>query len=759
MKNIKNKNNIINKKTNNNLIKNKNENKLINKKTNNDLIKNKNENKLINKKTKSDLIKNKNENKLINKKTNNNLIKNKNKLINKKSDNNLIKNKNKLINKKSDNNLIKNKNENKLINKKTDNNLIKNKNENKLINKKTNNILIKKILNNYKILTIKNKIKILNKNFLKIKKIKNNIIEGEFLEKDFFSPSYINFNNPKFLEIDDYFYSGLIIVNYFRENRDLILKTLLETNINMNISIFYEKCETQKILKELTYNIGNVGYELKKSNDNRQDIDIAESSYNDAKYIRKEIQLNNEELYYLYIYINLFSNDKKELFYNIDKIEGILQSRGMQTKRANFREEQLFLSCLPLLENNRDLKTVGKRNILTSGLVCTYPFMSSSIFDDEGIYIGNNMYNNSIVLIDRYNTEKYKNANMCIFGTSGAGKSYYTKAIILRNVLLGIDQYVIDPEREYANLANNLNGTIIKLGTTSENFINVFDIRKESIEENEHGYLATKIGKLIGFFNLIFGELNEEEKAVLEEKIIEVYKLKGINFNDNSLYKNNNFKTTKDMPILEDFYNILTEEKNKKFKIKLIPFIKGSLKFFNNYTNIELNNKLIVADVYELGEDNMKYGMYLFVELFWDKIKVNRNIKKAIYLDEIWRLIGVTSNKDVAKFIYKIFKTIRKYGGSSVAITQDISDLFSLDDGAYGKSILNNSSIKTFFSLEEENIKLLSQYSNISEKEKMEIKSLRRGECLTFVGDEHILINVEVSDYEKHLIENKKIFN
>ena len=743
MKNIKNKNNIINKKTNNNLIKNKNENKLINKKTNNNLIRNKNENKLINKKTNNNLIKNKNENKLINKKTNNNLIKNKNKLINKKSDNNLIKNKN----------------ENKLINKKTDNNLIKNKNENKLINKKTNNILIKKILNNYKILTIKNKIKILNKNFLKIKKIKNNIIEGEFLEKDFFSPSYINFNNPKFLEIDDYFYSGLIIVNYFRENRDLILKTLLETNINMNISIFYEKCETQKILKELTYNIGNVGYELKKSNDNRQDIDIAESSYNDAKYIRKEIQLNNEELYYLYIYINLFSNDKKELFYNIDKIEGILQSRGMQTKRANFREEQLFLSCLPLLENNRDLKTVGKRNILTSGLVCTYPFMSSSIFDDEGIYIGNNMYNNSIVLIDRYNTEKYKNANMCIFGTSGAGKSYYTKAIILRNVLLGIDQYVIDPEREYANLANNLNGTIIKLGTTSENFINVFDIRKESIEENEHGYLATKIGKLIGFFNLIFGELNEEEKAVLEEKIIEVYKLKGINFNDNSLYKNNNFKTTKDMPILEDFYNILTEEKNKKFKIKLIPFIKGSLKFFNNYTNIELNNKLIVADVYELGEDNMKYGMYLFVELFWDKIKVNRNIKKAIYLDEIWRLIGVTSNKDVAKFIYKIFKTIRKYGGSSVAITQDISDLFSLDDGAYGKSILNNSSIKTFFSLEEENIKLLSQYSNISEKEKMEIKSLRRGECLTFVGDEHILINVEVSDYEKHLIENKKIFN
>ena len=209
------------------------------------------------------------------------------------------------------------------------------------------------------------------------------------------------------------------------------------------------------------------------------------------------------------------------------------------------------------------------------------------------------------------------------------------------------------------------------------------------------------------------------------------------------------------MPILEDLYNNLNDEKTKKFKIKLIPFIKGSLKFFNNYTNIELNKKLIIADVYELGEENMKYGMYLFTELFWDKIKINRKIKKAIYLDEIWRLIGVTSNKEVAKFIYKIFKTIRKYGGSSVAITQDISDLFSLENGTYGKSILNNSSIKTFFSLEEENIKVLSQYSNLSEKEKIEIKSLRRGECLTFVGDEHILINIEASDFEKEIIEEK----
>ena len=149
----------------------------------------------------------------------------------------------------------------------------------------------------------------------------------------------------------------------------------------------------------------------------------------------------------------------------------------------------------------------------------------------------------------------------------------------------------------------------------------------------------------------------------------------------------------------------------------------------------------------------LEEGRELFKRVF---AKVSQwNSKKAIYLDEIWRLIGVTSTKDVAKFIYKIFKTIRKYGGSSVAITQDISDLFSLENGAYGKSILNNSSLKTFFSLEEENINLLSKYSNISEKEKIEIKSLRRGECLMFIGNEHILLNIEANNFEKNIIENK----
>ena len=233
-------------------------------------------------------------------------------------------------------------------------------------------------------------------------------------------------------------------------------------------------------------------------------------------------------------------------------------------------------------------------------------------------YIGTNIYNNSLIFIDRFNANKYKNANMCVFGTSGAGKSFFTKLLVLRYSFFSIEQFIIDPDREYTKICKQLQGTLIKIGPNSETYINILEIREEGVEEGK-GYLATKISKLVGFFKLIFGELNEEEKALLEEKLIQVYEEKNISFDDKSLYKETNekinikpvFKESNDMPILEDLFRVLGEdEKTKKMQIKLIPFVKGSLKFFNQYTNIKLDNSLIVADIYDLGEENLKYGMY-----------------------------------------------------------------------------------------------------------------------------------------------------
>ena len=584
-------------------------------------------------------------------------------------------------------------------------------------------------------------------------------MEGVLEEKEKFYPGYINLKNPKYLEKDGKFYCGLFVIDYPHEIKGLILNKLIKYNKNIRISLFLEKQDFYNTIKSLTYFIGNTSVELDDGNKNREDIDLIAFSNNDAKYIRKEMQINNEEMYYLYLFILVSGNTINELEKCIKEIEEINVSLGLDSKRAYFRQDEIFKMTFPYNYQNEIIKKQVRRNILTEGIKSTYPFITTRIFDDGGILIGKSVEDNSLIVVDKFKKEKYKNSNIAIFGTSGAGKSFFTKLMIIRSFIFDIEQLIIDPEREYEELCKNLDGEYIKLGPKSVNYINIFDIKEEDLEDEI--FFENIIEKVKSFLLLILGKEFENDMYLIEELIIKTYEKKGINSNKESMYKQSNvnsnmkiLKDEKDMPILEDLYNIVrTEEKYNKFEKYLFQYVKGSMKFFNNYTNINLDNKLIVADIYDLGEDNLIYGMYLCIQIFWSKIQKNRKQKKVIYIDEIWRLIGMNSNRYVASFVYKIFKTIRKYKGSAVAITQDISDLFLLEEGKYGKCIINNTSFKFIFSLEEENIKILSESMDLNESEKIKIKSLRKGENLAFIEQDHLLVNVISSDYEKEMIE------
>ena len=580
-------------------------------------------------------------------------------------------------------------------------------------------------------------------------------MKGALKEKDKLSPGYISLKNPKYIEIDGKFYSGLFVVDYPREFNYLILTNILKFNRNIKITYFFEKQDFYNTIKLLTYHIGNTSVDLSDGNKNREDIDLIAFSNNDAKYIRREMQINNEEMYYLYTYILVCGKSVNELECSLKEIEELCITNGLDVKRSYFRQEEIFKSLMPFNTQNEIIKKQVRRNILTNGIKSTYPFITSRIVDEKGILIGKSTEDNSLIIVDKFKKDKYKNSNIAIFGTSGAGKSYFTKTMIIRSFIFDIEQLIIDPEREYENICKNLNGEYIKFGPKSKNYINIFDIREEDLEEEV--FFENVIEKVKSFLLLILGKDFEKDIYLIEELIIKTYEKKGINENKESMYKENGLKikNEKDMPILEDLYEIVKiQEKYNKFEKYLFPYVKGSMKFFNNYTNINLDNKLIVADIYDLGEDNLIYGMYLCVQIFWTKIQKNRKQKKCIYIDKIWRLIGMNSNKYVASFVYKIFKTIRKYSGSAVAITQDISDLFLLEEGKYGKCIINNTSFKFIFSLEEENIKILEKNMDLNENEKIKIKSLRKGENLAIIEKDHVLLNIISSDFEKEMIDS-----
>lgn len=408
---------------------------------------------------------------------------------------------------------------------------------------------------------------------------------------------------------------------------------------------------------------------------------------------------------------------------------------GLRSIKGHFREEDLFFATSPIMKNPYILKVAAKRNILTTAGGATYPFISNNLMDKNGILIGINKENLLPIFIDSFNREKYRNGNICIFGMSGSGKSFFAKLLIIRNRIFGKKQYIIDSEGEYKNLCEKMEGEYIKIGIKSKSYINIFDIRSE--QRNDKKIILSKINKLIIFFELIFENITIDEKAILEEELLILYK---------------NIEN----PKMEDFYKLLKHKKEtEKFSDKLIPFVFGRMSFFNNYTNINLENKLIIADISDLEEENIKYGMFIFIDLFWDLIKQNKNEEKIIYLEEIWRLIGITSNKFVAEFVYKIFKTIRKYNGSCVAITQEIADMFSLEKGKYGNSIINNSCIKIIFYMEEQEIKELNKCVNIKEKNEEKIRELKKGEGIIVIEKDQFIVEFKASEEEREIIENE----
>lgn len=190
--------------------------------------------------------------------------------------------------------------------------------------------------------------------------------------------------------------------------------------------------------------------------------------------------------------------------------------------------------------------------------------------------------------------------------------------------------------------------------------------------------------------------MNHEERQLLDETLIRTYALKGITHENDSLIDPDNPGKYREMPILEDVYNLLIESpETKRMGNILNRLVHGSAKTFNQQTNVDLSNPYTVLDISELTGDLLTVGMFVALDFVWDKAKEDRTKEKAIFLDEVWQLIGSSSNSMAAEFVLEVFKIIRGYGGSAVCATQDLSDFFSLDGGKYGKGIINNAKTKS----------------------------------------------------------------
>lgn len=583
---------------------------------------------------------------------------------------------------------------------------------------------------------------------------------------EFVAPENLDFKHSNYVKINGMYHAYLMVPSTGYKNRVVPgwLSLLVNAGEGIDVDLYLHKQPKDKIQQRLGQQIRINRSKIKDASDTNTDYDDLDSAIRSGYFLKQGLS-NNEDFYYMNLLITITASNLEELQWRIQEMKKLLISQDMDLRSCYFLQEQAFLSTLPLANLDKKLFQLSKRNVLTTGAASCYPFVSYSICDDNGILFGVNKHNNSLVIADIFDSKQYKNSNICILGCSGAGKTFTMQTMALRMRRKGIQVFIIAPLKghEFYRAARNVGGEFIQISPASKNCINIMEIRKidNSVSELLDGptldasALAAKIQKLHIFFSLLIPDMSHEEKQLLDEALIKTYARKGITHKNESLIDPQHPDRYKKMPILEDVYNVLMEsEDTKRLAHILNRLVHGSASSFNQQTNVDLTNKYTVLDISELtgSSDLLTVGMFVALDYVWDKAKENRTAEKAIFVDEVWQLIGASSNRLAAEFVLEIAKIIRAYSGAGIFATQDLNDFFALDDGKYGKGIINNCKTKIVLNMEDEEAQRVKQILHLSETEVMNITHFQRGNGLISTNNNNITVEFKASNLEKELI-------
>ena len=587
--------------------------------------------------------------------------------------------------------------------------------------------------------------------------------------RHFIAPRGLDLSHYNYIVMDGRYYCFLYIKGngYPSTVRRGWMSSLINAGEGIDIDVHLSRENRSKTIDKVAQRIRLNRTKLKGMQDTSTDYEELTNSIQAGYYIKNGIANHNEDLFYMSVFVTISAKTYDELLWRKQQMTDMLKSMDMYLSDCRFQQEDALRSVMPFLQISPKLQKKTQRNVLTSGAASTYMFTSFEMSDDSGVLLGVNRHNNSLCIVDLFNTKINKNANLTMCGTSGTGKTFTLQLLALRMRMRGIQCYIIAPIKghEFKRACSKIGGEFIKIAPGSPHCINVMEIRHtispemELIDEVDYNdmdsMLARKIQQLMIFFSLLIPDMTNEEEQMLDEALIKTYNEFGITHDNNSLYADATCfpPKLKKMPILVDLHKHLLENPmTTRIAAIVSRFVTGSAQSFNRQTNVDLTNKYIVLDLSELKGKLLPVGMMIALDYVWDNIKADRVKKKAIMIDEIWQLIGASSNKLAAEFCLEIFKVIRGYGGAAIAATQDLSDFFSLDDGKYGRAIINNSKNKIILNLEQDEAQYVKDVLKLTRTEVRSITQFERGEALIHSNNNKVPVVIKASVEEKEMI-------
>lgn len=585
--------------------------------------------------------------------------------------------------------------------------------------------------------------------------------DGRLNVRDLLACGEADTRDKGYLLIDGVYHTYLYITGYGYPTQTIPawLSPLVELGEGISLSFYLDRKRKEQILPKVSKTTMINRTRMRDVGDTRTDYESLDDAIQSGYYIKDSINRNNQDFYYMHTLIEVTADDEQTLKERIKRVENLCRSMDWIVRRADYKHEQCYRSMLPLASLDPEIEKKSRRNVLTNGAAAAFPFQSYELCDSNGILLGINLHNDSLLLVDFYDTQRYSNGNLAIFGATGAGKTFTILLCAMRLRMCGVKVFIITPEKgfEYRDACEAMGGQFFRISPGSDDQINLMEITRTTLDIDSEmadnvarndSVLLDKVQDIHTYLALRYPGMTPEEDYQLNIALLECYDSFGITRDNHSLLgADGKFKPMPDFKHLHPFllkYPIL---KNVALVVQeLVEFGMGG------QTNINVHSDFIVLDTSGAKKKDISSCTFIATSFIRDQNNRNRVRKTAVIGDELWKIAGEEGNEQAADFVIEVVKTIRGYGGIFISATQNTIDYFALREGKFGDSLLNNSRLKLLLQMEEAEARTLQGKLGLSDEETLQIIRCGRGQGLLCAGKLHVAVEIRSSQTEYDLI-------
>ena len=545
--------------------------------------------------------------------------------------------------------------------------------------------------------------------------------------RDFIAPNYLKFEKDH-LRIDDAYARILYVKQYPTFLNDKLIKNILDTGIELAISLHAKPYDTADALKKIKTVKSSVRREMIKSQKAAakagygSDLAVGGKAIETSRETEKwteELQDNDQKMFSGVMTVYLIADSLEELNNYTEQVQRSVRKNTVELDKCYLYQEEALNTILPIGVPFINVKRRFMRDMTTSNLATQVPFTNVDLRSSSprAVYYGQNQLSKNPITLDR--KKDLNTGSGAIFGISGSGKSVLAKGGEIIPTLLRHteDQIIIvDPEAEYTDIGREFNAEVITIAPGSPHHFNLLDLPdKDKLQAEDSDPIGQKANLLSTLFENIFSEVSDDEFAMIDRVTRKTYE-------------------AVDKPTFKDWQRVLEEQPEdiaKALALKAEPYTMGSNDIFAHPTNVNMENRFIIFNLKQLSGKLKPFALLVIQDYIWNQV-VNFQGKTTtwLYFDELQLYF---KNKLQATFFTELYSRIRKYGALPTGITQNPETVLSTEEG---RKLVANCEFLVLLKLKRTDLEALSQVTPLTPSlERFVLRPKAKGTGLIVAGD------------------------